>query len=172
MAFAKPAFRRRTARKVYWALVAGLPKPRQRRISTWLARDRGGDGEKMIVSKHGSDEASHAVSHYTVVDHVGTSLSWLTMRPVTGRTHQLRAHAAHIGHPIVGDALYFNLKDWQLPGGIQNRLHLHARRIMIPHPGGGTIDVSAPLPAHMVQSWNLLGFDVGQEEAAEAVDAA
>lgn len=166
------AFRRRSARKLYWALVAGLPKPRQRRISTWLARDRGGDGEKMIVSKHGSDEASHAVSHYSVVDHVGTSLSWLAMRPVTGRTHQLRAHAAHIGHPIVGDALYFNLNDWQLPGGIQNRLHLHARRIVIPHPGGGMIDVFAPLPAHMVQSWNLLGFDVDQEEAAEAVDAA
>ncbi len=82
------------------------------------------------------------------------------MRPVTGRTHQLRAHAAHIGHPIIGDPKYFEADDnWDFPGGMQNKLHLHARRIVIPHPSGGTIDVTAPLPPHMQQSWNLLGFD-------------
>jgi 23S rRNA pseudouridine955/2504/2580 synthase len=156
------AFRSRSTRKIYWALVAGVPKPRQGRISTWLARAE--DSEKVAVVDHGADEANHAVTHYSVVDHAGKDLAWLTMRPVTGRTHQLRAQAAHIGHPIVGDPLYFDLKDWQLPGGIQNRLHLLARRIVMPHPDGGTIDVSAPLPPHMQQSWNLLGFD------AEAVD--
>ena len=160
------AFRSRSTRKVYWALVAGVPKPRHGRISTWLAR--GGDSEKVAVVEHGSDEASHAVTHYSVVDRVGTSLAWLTMRPVTGRTHQLRAQAAHIGHPILGDPLYFDLKDWTLPGGIQNRLHLHARRIVIPHPDGGTVDVTAPLPPHMQQSWNLLGFDI--ERAGDEAD--
>ena len=70
------------------------------------------------------------------------------------------AHAAHIGHPIIGDPKYFNIQNWELPGGIQNKLHLLARRIVLPHPRGkGTIDVSAPLPPHMRQSWNLLGFD-------------
>lgn len=150
------AFRARSARKVYWALVAGVPKPRQGRISTWLARDE--KAERMRIAEHGDDEASHAVSLYSVVDQVASKLSWLTMRPVTGRTHQLRAHAAHIGHPIVGDPLYFAIRDWDLPGGIQDRLHLHARRLMLPHPDGGVLDVSAPLPPHMVQSWNLLGF--------------
>jgi 23S rRNA pseudouridine955/2504/2580 synthase len=155
------AFRARSSRKVYWALVKGVPKPRQGRISTWLARE-GGDGERMRVARHGADDASHAETLYALVDRAGTGLAWLTMRPVTGRTHQLRAHAAHIGHPIVGDPKYFDAGDWQLPGGIQNKLHLHARRLVIPHPDGGSIDVTAPLPPHMQQSWNLLGFDVGQ----------
>jgi 23S rRNA pseudouridine955/2504/2580 synthase len=67
---------------------------------------------------------------------------------------------AHIGHPIVGDPKYFAKDNWELPGGVQNRLHLLARRIVVPHPRGGTIDATAPLPAHMQQSWNLLGFEV------------
>ena len=153
------AFRRRSTRKIYWALVKGVPKPRQGRISTWLAKGEGPEGERMRVAAHGDDEASHAVSLYSVVDQAGSKLAWLTMRPVTGRTHQLRAHAAHIGHPIIGDAKYFEAGDWEFPGGIQNKLHLHARRIVIPHPSGGTLDVTAPLPPHMQQSWNLLGFD-------------
>lgn len=163
------SFRGRSTRKIYWALVAGVPKPRQGRVSTWLAKDLEA-GEGMMVAKHGHDDASHAVSLYSVVDVAGSQLSWLSMRPVTGRTHQLRAHAAHIGHPIVGDPLYFDLKDWTLPGGLQNRLHLHARRIVLPHPAGGTIDVTAPLPHHMQQSWNLLGFDKDLGAASEGPD--
>jgi 23S rRNA pseudouridine955/2504/2580 synthase len=152
------AFRARSTRKIYWALVKGVPRPHQGRISTYLAREEA--GEKMRVARHGDDDSTHAVSLYSVVDHAGQSLAWLSMRPVTGRTHQLRAHAAHIGHPIIGDPKYFQAENWDLPGGIQNKLHLHARRIVIPHPSGnGTIDVTAPLPPHMQQSWNLLGFD-------------
>ncbi len=154
------SFRARSTRKIYWALVKGVPKPKQGRISTWLAKEGTPDGDRMRVTRHGNDEASHAVSLYSVVDQAGQGLAWLSMRPVTGRTHQLRAHAAHIGHPIVGDPKYFDAEDWQLPGGIQNKLHLLARRIVIPHPSGGTLDVTAPLPPHMQQSWNLLGFDV------------
>ncbi|MFT0861062.1 RluA family pseudouridine synthase [Ancylobacter sp. G4_0304] len=152
-------FRSRSARKVYWALVPGVPKPRQGRISTYLAKDEA--AERMRVARHGEDEASHAISYYAVVDHAGQKLSWLSLKPVTGRTHQLRAHAAHIGHPIVGDPKYFDIENWPLPGGLQNRLHLLARRLVIPHPRGDDrlIDVSAPLPPHMQQSWNVLGFD-------------
>ena len=73
-------------------------------------------------------------------------VSFVALRPVTGRTHQLRAHTAHIGHPIVGDRKYFDIENWELPGGIQNRLHLLARRIILPHPKGGSLDVTAPLP--------------------------
>jgi 23S rRNA pseudouridine955/2504/2580 synthase len=167
------AFRARSTRKIYWALVKGLPKPRQGRISTWLAKEGGAEGERMRVARHGADEASHAVSLYSVVDQAGQKLAWLTMRPVTGRTHQLRAHAAHIGHPIIGDPKYFSAEEsWDFPGGIQKKLHLHARRIVIPHPAGGRLDVTAALPPHMQQSWNLLGFDVeaaaGEREAEDA----
>ncbi len=154
------AFRARTSRKIYWALVKGVPKPRQGRISTWLAKEGGPEGDRMRVARHGTDDASHAVTLYSVVDNAGQNLAWLSMRPVTGRTHQLRAHAAHIGHPIIGDAKYFKADGRELPGGMQNKLHLLARRIVIPHPAGGTLDVTAPLPPHMQQSWNLLGIDV------------
>jgi 23S rRNA pseudouridine955/2504/2580 synthase len=165
------AFRQRTTRKIYWALVMGVPKPRQGRISTWLAKEAGPEGDRMKVARQSSHDASHAVSLYSVVDHAGQKLAWLSMRPVTGRTHQLRAHAAHIGHPIIGDAKYFHAEDsWDFPGGIQKKLHLHARRIVMPHPAGGTLDVTAPLSPHMQQSWNLLGFDASLGESAEDVD--
>ena len=156
-------FRSRSARKIYWALVVGVPKPRQGRISTYLAKGGGPEGELMRIAKHGEKDASHAVTYYAVVDQAAQKLSWLSLKPVTGRTHQLRAHCQIIGHPIVGDPKYFEKENWELPGGLQNRLHLLARRLVIPHPSGkGTIDVTAPLPPHMLQTWNLIGFDAKQ----------
>jgi 23S rRNA pseudouridine955/2504/2580 synthase len=155
-------FRSRSARKIYWALVAGVPKPRQGRISTFLAKEEREDASFMRVARHGEEGASHAVTYYAVVDTAARQLAWLSLKPVTGRTHQLRAHMAHIGHPIVGDPKYFSKENWELPGGMQNRLHLLARRIVVPHPRGGNVDVTAPLPPHMRQSWSLLGLDASR----------
>jgi 23S rRNA pseudouridine955/2504/2580 synthase len=160
-AFAK-TFRSRAARKIYWALVAGVPRPRQGRISTFLAKEERAEDSFMRIAAHGEKGASHAVTYYAVVETSAQKLAWLSLKPVTGRTHQLRAHMAHIQHPIVGDPKYFNKENWELPGGIQDKLHLLARRIVVPHPRGGTIDVSAPLPPHMQQTWNLLGFDTSR----------
>ena len=146
------AFRARETKKTYWALV----------------KEQTPDGDRVRVAKHGEEGADHAVSHYRVVEQAAQTLSWLEMEPYTGRTHQLRVHAAHIGCPIIGDPKYFEAdQNWDFPGGMQNRLHLHARRIIIPHPDRGVINVSAPLPPHMRQSWNLLGFDeasAGEDE--------
>jgi 23S rRNA pseudouridine955/2504/2580 synthase len=163
------SFRSRVTRKIYWALVAGIPRTRQGRISTYLAREEVEDGDsRMGVSKHGAEGASHALTYYAVIDQAGQKLAWLSMKPVTGRTHQLRAHAAHIGHPIVGDPKYFDIENWEFPGGIQNRLHLLARRIVVPHPRTGKpIDVTAPLPAHMQQSFSLLGLDTSRYDPIE-----
>jgi 23S rRNA pseudouridine955/2504/2580 synthase len=159
------AFRGRDAKKTYWALVKGVPKKREDKISTWLVKEQTIDGDRMRVARHGEDGAHHAVSYYRIVDQAGQTLSWLEMEPHTGRTHQLRVHAAHIGCPIIGDPKYFEAdQNWDFPGGMQNRLHLHARRIVIPHPNGGVIDVTAPMPPHMRQSWNLLGFDEATAE--------
>jgi 23S rRNA pseudouridine955/2504/2580 synthase len=155
-------FRSRSARKVYWALVAGVPKVPQGRVSTYLVKQEREDESFMRVARHGEKGASHAVTYYAVVETAGPLLAWLSLKPVTGRTHQLRAHTAHIGHPIVGDPKYFSIENWQLPGGMQNKLHLLARRIVVPHPHGGIIDATAPLPPHMQQSWNLLGFDAAR----------
>jgi 23S rRNA pseudouridine955/2504/2580 synthase len=156
------AFRSRAARKIYWALVAGVPRPKQGRVSTFLAKEEAEGDSFMRIARHGEEGASHAVTYYAVVETAARQLAWLSLKPVTGRTHQLRAHCAHIGHPIVGDAKYFSRENWDLPGGLQNRLHLLARRIAVPHPRGGVIDVTAPLSPHMRQSWNLLGFDAGR----------
>jgi 23S rRNA pseudouridine955/2504/2580 synthase len=157
------SFRSRRTKKVYWALVRGVPRIKQGKISNFLAKgtDSRGD-QRMRQSKHGADGAEHALTYYAVVDQSAQKLAWLSLRPVTGRTHQLRVHTADMGHPIIGDPKYFNVENWDLPGGIQNRLHLHARRIVMPLPSGKLLDVSAPLPQHMQQSWNLLGLDAKQ----------
>ncbi|KAA6405577.1 RluA family pseudouridine synthase [Candidatus Tokpelaia sp.] len=160
------AFRTRESKKTYWTLVRGVPRKAQDKISTWLVREKTAQGDKMRVCPHGTVAADHAVSYYRVVDKAGRNIAWLEMEPYTGRTHQLRVHAAYMGHPIIGDDKYFFADDnWQLPGGMQNRLHLHARSIRLPHPGGGILACTAPLPPHMVQSFNLLGFRA--ETAAE-----
>lgn len=154
------AFRERETKKTYWALVRGVPKKKQDKISTWMVKEMTAQGDKMRVCDHGEPDSHHAVSYYRVLDTRGRTLSWLEMEPYTGRTHQLRVHAAYMDHPIIGDSKYFfSDSNWTLPGGIQNRLHLHARRIRIPHPSGGILDIVAPLPPHMVQSFNLLSFN-------------
>ncbi|MEO0546608.1 MAG: RluA family pseudouridine synthase [Pseudomonadota bacterium] len=155
------SFRHRDTDKTYWALLFGVPRHREARISTYLVKEATEDGDKMRVARHGERGADHAVSNYRVIDSGPRRVSWVEMKPVTGRTHQLRVHAMHLGHPIIGDPKYFDVENWEIPGGVQKRLHLHARRIRIPHPDPSqpVIDVSAPLPAHMQQTWNLLGFE-------------
>jgi len=160
-------FRSRSARKIYWALVAGVPKPAQGRISTYLAKQEVEEDSYMRIAKHGEKDAVHAVTYYALVEPAAHKFAWISLKPVTGRTHQLRAHMAHVGNPIVGDPKYFNIENWEFPGGVQNKLHLLARRIAVPHPRGGIIDVSAPLPPHMEQSWNLLGFDAKRYDPIE-----
>src|SRR5213079_3388805 len=93
------SFRSRSARKIYWALVAGVPKPKQGRISTFLAKEEREDESMMRIARHGEENASHAITYYAVVDTAGPALAWLSLKPVPGRAHQLRAHMAHIGHP-------------------------------------------------------------------------
>ena len=159
------AFRERYTKKTYWSLVRGVPRKHEDKISTWLVKEATEDGDRMRIAKHGEDGADHAISYYRVLETAAQNLAWLEMEPYTGRTHQLRVHALHIGHPIIGDPKYF-IEDpnWAFPGGIQKRLHLHARKIDIPHPDGGRLKVTAPLPPHMVQTWNLLGLDLAGAE--------
>ena len=120
----------------------------------------------MRVAEADEEEAQRAVTHYSVIDKAPPVMAWMSLKPSTGRQHQLRAHMAHIGHPILGDDKYGGHED--LPAAIPNRLHLHARRIVFPHPRGGTVDVTAPLPPHMRETWALFGFDPGRYDEGPA----
>ena len=152
--FAK-AFSGRTAKKVYWAIVVGVPDAADGVIDAPLAKQPGTGGEKMHISpEHGLP----AKTRWRVIDRAGNRAAWVELQPLTGRTHQLRAHMASIGHPIVGDAKYGGAEAF-LTGGISRKLHLHARRIRIDAPDGGKIDVSAELPPHFAESLATLGFD-------------
>ena len=163
-------FQARSAAKTYWALVAGVPKPPQGRIEAALVKASGPEGDRVRKAKPGEQEqAMHATTHYAVIDRVAHKAAWVSLKPVTGRQHQLRAHMALIGHPIVGDNKYEG--DQALAdSGIEAKLHLHARRLVIPHPvhGEPKIDVTAPLPEHMRRTWELLGLDARRFDAREA----
>lgn len=158
-------FATRSVRKVYWALVRGVPKPPQGKVVTPLVKTAGPEGDRVRAAGPGEQErARHATTHYAVIDRAGHKLAWVSLKPVTGRQHQLRAHMAMIGHPILGDEKYGGDED--LPANMENKLHLHARRISFPHPRGGTLDVTAPLPEHMRASFALYGFDADKYDRA------
>ncbi|HUZ66253.1 MAG TPA: RluA family pseudouridine synthase [Beijerinckiaceae bacterium] len=183
-------FRSRQAQKIYWAVVLGVPKPAQGRISLFLAKgpgmeeerpaNRSGprrDPEKMRVARHGEEDARHSITFYAVVDKVAPRLAWLSMKPITGRTHQLRAHAEAIGCPIIGDPKYgpqLAENDPRrtdptraIPVEVERKLHLLARRLTLPHPKGGVLDVTAPLPPHMRATFDLFGFDAKRYDPIE-----
>jgi 23S rRNA pseudouridine955/2504/2580 synthase len=160
-AFFARGFAARSARKVYWALVIGVPSLDEGWIDLPMAKQPGSGGEKMHVDL---ESGSPARTHFRVIDRAGNRAAWLELQPQTGRTHQLRVHLAAIGHPIVGDGKYGG-RDAFLSGSISRKMHLHARRLRVDHPDDGRLDVTAPLPPHMLESFAHLGFDPAQGDA-------
>lgn len=156
------AFAGRSARKTYWAVIAGVPSIEQGQIDLPLAKQPGSGGEKMHVDE---DNGQSARTRYRIIESAGNAAAFVELQPLTGRTHQLRVHMAAIGHPIVGDGKYGG-KAAFLTGTISRKLHLHARRLRIPHPGGGRLDVTAPIPDHFRQTLDALGFS---ESAGDAL---
>ena len=169
------AFKNRNTRKIYWAAVAGVPKPAMGTIRYGLQKAAGHSAdtyEKMQIIHPDqiadSKGAKHATTDYAVLDGLANRVAWVALVPITGRTHQLRAHMAALGHPIVGDGKYgtraqVNMGDgWgaQLGGEISRKLHLHARYLQLSHPiTGETLSFSAPLPTHMQNTWQALDWN-------------
>ncbi|WP_284124572.1 RluA family pseudouridine synthase [Parerythrobacter aestuarii] len=160
-------FSGRSAKKIYWALVVGVPDVMEGEIDAPLAKQPGTGGEKMHVDEENGQPAK---TRYRVVERVGNKAAWVELEPLTGRTHQLRVHMAAMGHPIVGDGKYGG-QDAFLTGSVSRKMHLHARRLIISQPGskgqsGGKLDVTADLPEHFAASMEQLGFDLSLSKAA------
>ena len=153
------AFRRKDCRKVYWAVVAGVPKHSSGRIELALAKLPGRAGERMAPDEAGKE----AVTEYRVLDHAGKQAAWLELRPLTGRTHQLRAHCAAMGTPILGDRKYGGDAAFLAGSPDTRRLHLHARSIELRRAGGEVLHVTAPPPSHLTATMKFLGFAIEGE---------
>ncbi len=151
------SFRHRDTQKIYWAITDGVPKPRRGRIDVPLVKR----GERIEVAEAiDANEAKAAVTLYQVIETARKKIAFVALLPVTGRTHQLRVHLAHLGTPILGDRMYGRGPLEALPQKELGRgLHLHARRIVVPHPRRGLIDVTAPLGAEMKKTWRWFQFD-------------
>lgn len=154
------AFAGRDARKIYWAIVVGVPSIDDGVIDLPIAKQPGTGGEKMHVDEA---EGQPARTRYRVIDRAGNRAAWVELQPFTGRTHQLRVHLAAIGHPIVGDGKYGGPAAF-LTGGISRKMHLHARRLRI-EDRDTVIDATAPLPQHFADSLAALGFDEADGDA-------
>ena len=154
------SFRGKDAEKLYWAVVVGVPSPRAGRVDQALAKKRGHGGERVATA---DEEGQRAITDYRTLDAAGRRAAWLELVPVTGRTHQLRVHCVVLGTPILGDGKYGGAAAF-LPGAeLAPQMHLHARRIRLPHPRGGILEVSAPPPAHMRETFQYLGFAMPPE---------
>jgi 23S rRNA pseudouridine955/2504/2580 synthase len=166
-AFFGKAFAGRSAKKVYWALVVGVPSIDDGTVELPIAKQPGTGGEKMHVDEA---QGQPARTRYRVIERAGNRCAWVELQPFTGRTHQLRVHMAAIGHPIVGDGKYGGPAAF-LTGGISRKMHLHARRLRVDHPDGGRIDVAAALPGHFAESMASLGFEEAAADRLAADDA-
>ena len=156
------SLRSHDANKIYWALTRGVPEPRQGTIKLHLAKGAGfgpdGRDERMVGVEKNIKGAKAAITHYSVMETAAKEYAWVAVKPITGRTHQIRAHLQAIGTPVVGDFKYGAL-DARGRGELKDRLHLHAHALDIAHPEGGRLKITAPLPPHMLHAWKLFGFD-------------
>jgi 23S rRNA pseudouridine955/2504/2580 synthase len=152
------AFRGRDVEKTYWAVTVGEPSPPAGRIDLALVRERGPRGERTVAAEAGQKDAARAVTEFRTLDAARRRAAWLELKPITGRTHQLRVHCAEaLGCPILGDGKYGGAGAHM--EGLPGQLHLHARALRLPHPGGGVIEVAAPLPPHMKETFVFFGFE-------------
>jgi 23S rRNA pseudouridine955/2504/2580 synthase len=151
------AFAKRMAKKTYWAIVCGAPRPAEGVIDLNLVKRGVGDREMVIPADPKDPQGQPAETEYVTVSRAAQRATWMALRPHTGRTHQLRAHMLAIGHPILGDPKYNDEHSRELSVDLQ--LQLHSRRVTLPHPGGGMLVIEAPISKEMKAGFARFGFD-------------
>jgi 23S rRNA pseudouridine955/2504/2580 synthase len=156
------AFAKRRAKKTYWALVLGFPKPGQGILELPLVKKGVGDREMVQPADPGDPRAEPAETEFVTISRAGARAAWMALRPHTGRTHQLRAHMLAMGHPILGDPKYATQESHELSAGL--KLQLHARRLVIAHPTQGQLVLEAPMSPEMRAGFQRFGFE--EHEAA------
>ncbi|MBV1799346.1 RluA family pseudouridine synthase [Siccirubricoccus sp. G192] len=161
-------FREREVEKTYWAVVVGEPAVPAGRIDLALARQSGPRGERTTAVDDPA-EGARAITDFSTLDAVKQRAAWLELKPVTGRTHQLRVHCAEaLGNPILGDGKYGGSAAHL--EGLPGQLHLHARSLRLPHPDGGVLEVAAPLPPHMRETFGFFGFEAPRTPKARRLN--
>lgn len=159
-------FKGRDLEKTYWAIALGVMVPRAGEITGYMKKGPGSfaDRELMVAARHGEEGAQFALTRYATADEAARRASWVVLRPETGRTHQLRVHLAAAGHAIQGDGKY--VCDVPPLGGVSQKLHLHARKLVIPREGKKPLVIEAPMPKHMADTFEALGFDASMDMRA------
>ena len=153
------SFRRRDTQKIYWGITLGVPKPEKGEIDVPLVKR----GESMVIAGKKDEDAKNALTVYQNMERAEFHAAFVAMWPITGRTHQLRVHMAHLGTPLLGDRLYGKPTPEGMPEEIGQGLHLHARRLIIPHPRKGLLDVTAPLSTDLRKTWKWFSFDANAD---------
>jgi 23S rRNA pseudouridine955/2504/2580 synthase len=156
------AFARRRTQKIYWALVAGLPKPGEGVLELPLVKRGVGDREMVVPADPKDPQAESAETEFVTLSNAGREVAWMALWPHTGRTHQLRAHMLAMGHPILGDPKYRTEASAALSEGL--RLQLHARRLILPHPSRGSLILEAPISPELRAGFERFGFDEHEAE--------
>lgn len=158
------AFQSHKTKKTYWAVTIGMPKPKLGEVKGFLKKaitgGRDSDYEQMVGADHGEEGAKHALTRYTVIADAGQKAAWVALRPVTGRTHQLRVHMSAMGNAILGDRKYTCHRP--APENLDKKLCLHARRLELPQANGKSLLIEAPLPPGLLYVFDALGFEPGE----------
>ncbi|MEM7651310.1 MAG: RluA family pseudouridine synthase [Pseudomonadota bacterium] len=163
------SFKTRDVKKIYWAITCPAPEQIDGTIKAPLTKAGGSNKERMVVD---DKDGKSAITDFIVLENALNSAAFVAFWPRTGRTHQIRVHAELMGCPIVGDKKYARLPEQEETHearrkaeadlkalDMAKRLHLHARRIILPHPTRkGMLDITAPLPPELSKSWKALGF--------------
>lgn len=147
------AFREKTLNKTYLAVVRGVPEKNEGEIKLSLEKI----GEKMEVVEGGKK----AITLYKVIDKIGKKYSLVEASPLTGRTHQIRAHLEAIGTPILGDDKYYGKERLRIKD-VQDKLYLHAYKIDLSSICNKKLIIEAKMPKHFVETCKFFGLEINK----------
>ncbi|WP_250295658.1 RluA family pseudouridine synthase [Wolbachia endosymbiont of Oedothorax gibbosus] len=147
-------FKGRRVKKTYLALTSGIPSKDSGIIDYPLVKKYVSGQEKVVVDEN---SPQNATTHFSIIAKLKHNVAYIKLQPITGRTHQLRAHLTHINCPILGDGKYGGKKAFI--DEVANQIHLHSHSLSLKLPNNKEITITAPIPKHIEKSIEVLFFD-------------